>query len=162
MLMISGCNSMPETADISDEVSTVRPAIERHYDENLSNSDKENTVNSEDATPVAFTNKYGTRTTVCAHTGCTNYIASSGDTNCCTVHSNRCLDCNCYIDEDATWCLSCLEKAAEKVAQTNQHYCEVCGDEATYSFEGISGTKEYYCYTHYNEMKDMLDWMQGN
>lgn len=55
-----------------------------------------------------FTNKYGTRTTKCAHKGCNNYIASSGDTNCCTVHSNKCLNCGKYIDEDAMYCMDCL------------------------------------------------------
>lgn len=58
-----------------------------------------------------FTNKYGTATTRCAHTGCSNYIASSGDTNCCATHSNRCLECRCYIDEDAMYCVSCIAKA---------------------------------------------------
>ena len=59
----------------------------------------------------SFTNKYGTSTTKCAHIGCANYIASSGDTNCCTYHSRRCLSCSCYIDEDATYCMSCIKKA---------------------------------------------------
>lgn len=59
----------------------------------------------------SFTNKYGTSTTKCAKSGCSNYIASSGDTNCCTTHSNRCLKCNCYIDGDAMYCMSCLEEA---------------------------------------------------
>lgn len=60
---------------------------------------------------VAFTNKFGTATTVCAHAGCNNYIANSGDTNCCTVHSNRCGNCSRYIDEDAMYCMTCLENA---------------------------------------------------
>ena len=60
------------------------------------------------AQQVTFTNKYGTATTICAHNGCTNYIASSGDTNCCTKHSNKCLNCGKYIDEDATYCMECL------------------------------------------------------
>ena len=63
---------------------------------------------------VSFTNKYGTATTKCAHSGCSNYIASSGDTNCCKVHSNKCLECGKYIDEDATYCMSCLSKASDK------------------------------------------------
>lgn len=136
--------------------------VEWHYDESISNSEIDNTPDTENDNTVAFTNKYGTPTTVCAHTGCTKYIAPSGDTNCCTIHSNQCMDCGCYIDEDATWCVSCLQKAAEQAAQTNKHYCEVCGKEATFSIDGITGSKEYYCSTHYNEMKDMLDWMQGN
>ena len=62
-------------------------------------------------TAVAFTNKFGTATTKCAHKGCSNYIASSGDTNCCTTHSRKCLECGCYIDEDAMYCMDCIEKA---------------------------------------------------
>ena len=58
-----------------------------------------------------FTNKYGTAKTKCAHSGCSSYIASSGDTNCCTKHSNRCGNCRCYIDEDALFCMSCIKKA---------------------------------------------------
>lgn len=58
-----------------------------------------------------FTNKYGTRNTKCAHRGCSKYIASSGDTNCCTTHSRKCLECHCYIDEDATWCMDCIANA---------------------------------------------------
>ena len=58
-----------------------------------------------------FTNKYGTATTKCAHSGCDNYIASSGDTNCCVTHSKKCANCGVYIDEDATYCMDCLKKA---------------------------------------------------
>ncbi len=61
----------------------------------------------------SFTNKYGTPTTKCAHPGCNNYIAPSGDTNCCVTHSNRCADCGKYIDEDAMYCMDCLTKASE-------------------------------------------------
>ena len=59
----------------------------------------------------SFTNEYGTRTTKCAHPGCSNYIASSGDTAYCTTHSNRCLNCGKYIDEDAMYCMDCLRNA---------------------------------------------------
>lgn len=58
-----------------------------------------------------FTNAYGTATTKCAHPGCNNYIASSGDTNCCTTHSKKCMNCGKYIDEDAMFCISCLAEA---------------------------------------------------
>ena len=60
-----------------------------------------------------FTNKYGTATTKCAHTGCSEYIASSGDTNCCVTHSHNCLNCGCYIDEDAMYCMTCIEDALD-------------------------------------------------
>ena len=58
----------------------------------------------------SFTNAYGTPTTKCAHSGCNNYIASSGDTNCCTVHSQKCRTCGKYIDEDAMYCMDCIIK----------------------------------------------------
>ena len=60
-----------------------------------------------------FTNKFGTPTTKCAHSGCNNFIASSGDTNCCEEHSNKCADCGKYIDEDAMYCMDCLKKAKD-------------------------------------------------
>ena len=59
----------------------------------------------------SFTNKYGSSNTICAVSGCSRYIASSGDTNCCTTHSNRCGNCRCYIDGDAMYCMSCLSSA---------------------------------------------------
>lgn len=59
-----------------------------------------------------FTNQYGTPSTTCAYPGCTHKIASSGDTNCCTVHSNKCLNCGKYIDSDAMYCMKCIYNAA--------------------------------------------------
>lgn len=59
-------------------------------------------------TQPAFTNKYGSATTRCAYKGCNKYIATSGDTNCCTTHSNKCLNCKCYIDSDAAFCMDCI------------------------------------------------------
>lgn len=56
----------------------------------------------------SFTNKTGTSTTKCAHPGCSNYIASSGDTYYCTTHSKKCGVCGCYIDEDAMYCPTCI------------------------------------------------------
>ena len=64
--------------------------------------------------PNSFTNKYGTPTTKCYISGCKNYIATSGDTNCCTTHSNLCLNCHCYIDSDAIYCLDCLKGSTSK------------------------------------------------
>ena len=61
-----------------------------------------------------FYNKFGTPTTHCAHLGCNNYIAKYGDTNCCTLHSAKCLNCSTYIDEDAVYCMECIEKATKK------------------------------------------------
>lgn len=58
-----------------------------------------------------FHNKYGSMSTKCAHPGCDNYIVKSGDSNCGGIHSNNCGNCGCYIDEDAMYCMSCLEEA---------------------------------------------------
>ena len=60
-----------------------------------------------------FSNDYGSSGTKCAHPGCTGKIASSGDTNCCVLHSNQCGNCGCYIDEDALFCMDCLRGALE-------------------------------------------------
>ncbi len=69
-----------------------------------------------------FENAYGSQGTTCAHPGCNNPIASSGDTNCCATHSNRCLECGKYIDEDAMYCISCLSKAASSTTTTTKSY----------------------------------------
>ena len=85
---------------------------------------------------VRFTNQYGTPQTICAHSGCNRTIASSGDTNCCTVHSAKCLNCGKYIDEDAVFCMDCLTKSVTKSS----------GNSSTgnTSSKGSSGSKCHY------------------
>lgn len=140
--------SAPETSpEMGNNQNSYDPP--KHADTSLSQG------NDYSGTNVPFTNQFGTSTTQCAHIGCDNYIANSGDTNCCTEHSNRCLDCNKYIDEDAYWCISCLVEAADPT-------CEECSKDATYSIKGISGQTEYYCADHYNEMKELLEWLENN
>lgn len=63
---------------------------------------------------VIFTNNYSTSSTICAVSSCSRLIATSGDTNCCTIHSNNCKNCGKYIDSDATYCMTCIEKAAKQ------------------------------------------------
>lgn len=63
-----------------------------------------------------FFNKFGTPSTLCAHAGCKNVIAYSGDTNCCVEHSNKCLNCGKYIDEDAMYCMDCLRESAGRTS----------------------------------------------
>ena len=105
-----------------------------------------NSGNSGSSSSSSFTNKYGTRTTKCAVSGCSNYIAKSGDTNCCTTHSRRCGECYCYIDSDAMYCMSCLTSAVSGSSNSSSnksnssHECYVCGDKA-YSKYG----SYYYC-----------------
>lgn len=76
--------------------------------EELMNDVPADIVETEPYSP--FTNDYGTSTTVCAHKGCSRYIATSGDSNCCIAHSQNCLNCGCYIDEDAMYCMDCLSE----------------------------------------------------
>lgn len=86
--------------------------------ENESKTQNDNTdlpTSETKKTKTQFTNGYGTPTTKCAHPGCNEYIAPSGNTNCCVKHSNRCLDCGRYCDEDAMYCIDCLEKAISEL-----------------------------------------------
>lgn len=82
-----------------------------------------------------FTNKYGSSTTICAHSGCKNYIATSGDTNCCTVHSNKCLNCNKYIDEDAVYCMDCLTEAIGSSSSSSSN-----PGKSTYSYSSFNSS----------------------
>ena len=86
--------------------------IQKEINNNKNSSSTSNP--SSGSSNTSFSNKYGTSTTKCYISGCKNYIASSGDTNCCTTHSNRCLNCRCYIDSDAMYCMDCLEDALGK------------------------------------------------
>lgn len=90
--------------------------------------EKTSTNSSTQSSTVSFTNKFGTATTICAHSSCNNYIATSGDTNCCTTHSRKCLECDDYIDEDATYCISCLEDSIKPSANSNSSYSSSEGE----------------------------------
>lgn len=59
----------------------------------------------------SFTNDYGTPDTICMAAGCTRKIATSGDTAYCTTHSGKCLNCRCYVDPDAMYCMDCIKDA---------------------------------------------------
>lgn len=88
--------------------STYKPSTYNSSNSSYKSSTK---TSSSSYKSSSFTNSYGTPTTLCAHPGCTNYISSTGDTNCCTVHSRKCLQCGKYIDEDALYCISCIKAA---------------------------------------------------
>lgn len=40
------------------------------------------------------------------------------------------------------------------------HTCEECSKEGTKSIKGISGRTEWYCKTHYDEMMDIIGYME--
>ena len=47
----------------------------------------------------------------CAKSGCNSKAVTTGDSVYCSKHSNRCLNCNCYIDGDAMFCMPCIRDA---------------------------------------------------
>ena len=102
-IMLAGCSSSQYSGTTNSTNSSTN-----HIDTITSSP----TGSKPNSSSTSFTNQYGTPTTLCAHSGCLNYIASSGDTNCCTLHSHKCLECGKYIDEDATWCMDCLKSAS--------------------------------------------------
>ncbi len=90
ILMLVGCGtSGPNEKDVpSSSDSSYSSQPDSSDSEKTSDSDVSSGIASTGGTSRSFTNDYGTATTICAHSGCTNYIASSGDANCCTTHSN--------------------------------------------------------------------------
>lgn len=47
----------------------------------------------------------------CMHSECTEMAVLSGITSYCEEHSNNCLHCGKYIDEDAMICIRCVDEA---------------------------------------------------
>lgn len=131
------------------------------------NSSSASSTKTSSGSSSSFTNKYGTPTTKCAHSGCNNYIASSGDTNCCTTHSRRCAECGKYIDEDATYCMDCITKAAGKAAESKGRKCDEsgCSNTATKALIVTQPSGEsagfYFCSTHYNQYKSYFNSKKG-
>ena len=138
----------------------------------IDKSSKDNTASQQESTNrQKFTNAYGTPTTKCAHYGCNNYIASSGDTNCCTVHSNKCADCGKYIDEDAMYCMSCLNKAAGSTSQSTKpssgNKSSSGGCQYKYMDGSVCGAptrdkNSNFCEKHFNELTDAYNSFVGN
>ena len=131
-VLLSGCSSsssgtkQTETAKVTEATTekqntTVAATEAEKKESTTSSTSKTSSSSSSTKKPssTSFTNKYGTATTKCAKEGCNNYIASSGDTAYCTTHSNRCLECNKYIDGDAMYCLDCLSKAVSDIQKDN-------------------------------------------
>jgi len=119
-----------------------------------------------------FSNKYGTATTKCAISGCDNYIASSGDSNCCASHSNRCLNCNCYIDGDAMYCMSCLTASSTKSSSnttkpssSSNSNKSSSGCKYEYSNGSVCGAKcssgRTLCDKHFNELNAIYQSLIG-
>lgn len=50
-------------------------------------------------------------TKTCAEPGCSRSAVRSGDSVYCSTHSSKCLNCGCYVDKDAMFCMDCLRDA---------------------------------------------------
>lgn len=115
-----------------------------------------------------FTNSYGTATTKCTHQDCSNVIASSGDTNCCIVHSNKCLNCGKYIDEDAYFCINCLSgntKSVNNSGDYSSNNAPLEGCWYTYFDGTICGNRTSngspLCDAHFKELNDTYNSLIG-
>ena len=106
IFQISYIHDVDSSEEYFDEFDAIIKLLE--FEPFFCESDSSSVSQSGGSSDESFTNKFGTPTTKCAHSGCDNYIAPSGDTNCCKTHSAKCLECGCYIDEDALFCISCL------------------------------------------------------
>ena len=90
VFLLTACGNNAEQAGTNSltETETVRETEATKGTYSLSTNSTEASVISESKNrepqktqATTFTNAYGTSTTKCAHSGCNNYIASSGDTS---------------------------------------------------------------------------------
>lgn len=134
--------------------------------EEKKSEEKSSLFSSNNSGSVGFTNKYGSPTTRCAKAGCSYYIASSGDTNCCVKHSNKCLECKKYIDGDAMYCMDCLSGSITSSGTTKSSGSGSYGTNKssggckyTYSNGSVCGAKcasgMTLCTKHFNELYEI-------
>ena len=150
-----------------EKVSALRQQIADNYTYKVLTG--ESSTTSKDSSTFVFTNSYGNVDTKCAHTGCTNAIASSGDTNCCVMHSNKCLNCGKYIDEDAMFCMDCLSGKTTSIEDTGKYssVSSVPKGGCTYVyFDGSycgKSTNKYasLCDQHFKELNDTYQSLIG-
>ena len=107
---------------------------------------------------TSFTNKYGTPTTLCAHTGCNNYIASSGDTNCCTVHSNRCLSGSITKSQSSSKSSSSSSSSSSSTAGGPGKCKYKVGSTFVCSKDATNGN---FCKEHYDYLNDAYNSLFG-
>ena len=112
LICLSGCAG--STSNNETTTTTTTTTTTKSYDSDYNSYDDDDSD--------YFSNDYGSITTKCAKSGCSNYIASSGDSAYCTAHSNNCLECSCYIDGDAMYCMDCLTEAANDLKKDSYDY----------------------------------------
>ena len=133
--------------------------------QNMKDSIADNANIAHSSSSGIFTNSYGTTTTKCAHSGCNNTIASSGDTNCCIVHSNKCLNCGKYIDEDAFFCMDCLSGNKNNSGSYSSSNAPSSGCQYIYLDGTVCGNKtnggSSLCDAHFKELNDTYNSLVG-
>lgn len=181
-IMLTGCSDSPQTYIVTKapvkqtEVITAAPTktptptqtvkpTAKPTATSTSKSTSSSANSSSSSKSQAFTNSYGTPTTKCNHYGCSNYIAPSGDTNCCTQHSNRCANCGCYIDEDAWMCMKCITNGVEQAIPASRKCDAGCGSHATkiLAITDPQGQVTYFymCSSDYSTYKKKFNSMSG-
>ena len=146
MFVMTACSSQSSQVDSE---TTVKAESADSTEKNT--TEKNSTTTGNKTNSDSFSNEYGTASTKCAHPGCNNNIASSGDTNCCTVHSNRCLDCNKYIDEDAMYCMDCLTKASEDASYNDDYDDDYDYDYNDYDYDDYDYDYDDYDYSQQSD-----------
>lgn len=115
-----------------------------------------------------FTNSFGEKDTKCIVSGCSNPIASSGDTNCCRIHSNKCFSCGIYIDGDALFCLNCLRgDAIYTTSNPKKDVYKSTGQSCSYKYldGGVCGKPcnkyDGLCDNHFKQLNDVYMSLVG-
>ena len=149
VVFLNSCGSETYEPTSNSPASTYNPTYQS------SNSSKSNNVGAVSGIQSSTSN-------VCAHSGCTNKVAS-GDTVYCSMHSNKCLNCGKYIDEDALYCMSCLKDSVSSKNSKNNYSSSY---SSSYSNEkGYYGSDGYYNPTDEEleqALKDAEEWLKDN
>lgn len=145
-----GTNNHQKTVVNDEEMYAIALSIVGSTDKEADCSDSE------------FTNEYGTATTICKHNGCYDYIAPSGNTNCCIEHSAYCLNCGCYIDEDSVYCMNCLTQSINSRKERSNSSNKVTkGCQYEYSDGSVCGSRciDYtsLCNEHFEQLYSIYE-----
>lgn len=112
VLLLTGCEENSYSS-ITSETSSEPTSVTITTTTSAKSSSITTTAKPKESTAVRFTNKHDgvTENSYCSYPGCPQKVAPSGDTCYCKFHSEKCLECGCYIDADAIYCMDCILKA---------------------------------------------------
>lgn len=88
--------------------------------------------------------------------------------NDCKEHSNKCLNCGKYIDEDAMYCMDCLSGDTTDTNDSGTYTGDSVPDDGCqykYSNGSVCGAKtnkyDDLCDKHFEELYDIYDSLLG-